>query len=291
MIHRNQERQPRPAKTRRVASRIAETGTQAGRATYEASVIHRALERAGANPQLKGHLHEVLVQDRMNLREALRGGAARTTLTRSTTAPTVDIVKQQGGKVVQRLQLKDTVSPGAISKLTRQVASGKYRSVQLVGTEETTRAANRALQNAGLSKRMSSSGISSHTTSSLAQRAGAAGSGTLGAATLRAAHAGGAAGAAVGAAVELVQGVSDLVQGRRDAGSVALTVAKAGAKGYASGAAASAAATAGGAAVASGLAAAGASAGVAAAATVAAPVLLAVGVGWAVSSVWDALFE
>ena len=67
----------------------------------------------------------------------------------------------------------------AINKLVRQVADGKYRTTRLVGTEETTKLANAALKKAGLAKRMVSSGHSSHTTTALAQRAGAAGSGTL----------------------------------------------------------------------------------------------------------------
>lgn len=261
------------------------------KAAYESTVIHRAMRRAGGNPQLKGHIHEVLLQDRMNLRNVAKLSGQRTALTQSSNAPVVDLVTQRGGKVVERLQVKDTVSPGAVQKLVRQVADGKYRSARIVGSEETARAANRALETAGLSKRVSSSGISSRTTTSLAQRAGAAGSGTLGSATLRAAQSGGAAGAALGAGVELVRGVSDLMDGRRDVADVGLSVAKAGAKGYATGAAASAAATAGGAAVTSGLAAVGAGAGLSAAAAVAAPLVIAVGVGWAAASLWDALFD
>ena len=149
------------------------------RTAYEASVIHRAMARAGSNPQLKGHLHEVLVQDRLNLRNLLAG------------------------------------------------------------------------------------------------------------ATLQAARSGGATGAWIGAGVETVRGLSDLIDGRRDAGEVLVSVAGAGAKGYATGAAASAAATAGGAMLASGLTAVGVGAG---AAAVAAPLAVAVGVGWVVSSLWDSVF-
>ena len=275
--------------TDRLASSRLPGGTAAStvRTAYDASVIHRALDRAGQNPHLKGHIHEVLVQDRLNLRNLVNGSGARTAMTRSTTAPVVDLVTTEGGKVVERLQLKDTLSPSAVNKLVKQVADGKYRTAQLVGTEETTQVVNQALDKAGLSKRMVSSGVTSRTTTTLAQRAGAAGSGTLAGAALEAARSGGAAGAAIGAGVEAVRGVVGLIDGSRDAGEVVTTVAKAGAKGYVAGAAASAAATAGSAVVASGLATVGVGAGLA---TVAAPVAIAVGVGWVVTSVWDSIF-
>lgn len=261
----------------------------AAKNSYEASVIARAMERAGRNPHLKGHIHEVLVQDARNLGNVFKGQV--TQLTRSTTAGTVDLVTVKAGKVVERLQLKDTLSQSSVDKLVRQVAEGKYRSARLVGTEETTKLVNSALEKAGAGKRMVSSGVSSNTTTNLAQRAGAAGSGTLGGAALQAAKSGGAVGAAVGAGVEVVKGVRDLWNGERDAGEVAGSVAKAGVKGYATGAAASAAATAGGAAVASGMAALGVGATATAAATVAAPVVVAVAVGYGVSKVCDWLLD
>lgn len=261
----------------------------AAKTSYEGSVIARAIGRAGRNQHLKGHIHEILVKDSRNLSNLLNGQT--TQLTRSTTASTVDLVTTKGGKIVERLQLKDTLSDTSLNKLVRQVASGKYRTTQLVGTEETTKLANEAFKKAGLSKRMVSSGTSSKTTTALAQRAGATGSGSLGGAAVQAAKSGGAVGAAVGAGVELVSGIADLARGRRSAGDVAGSVAKAGCKGYATGAAASAAATAGGAVVASGLTALGVGGGLAAATTIAAPVAVAVAVGYGVSAAFDWLFD
>ena len=266
-----------------------ETNSAVGvKTTYEGTVVARAVARAGGNPHLKGHIHELLVQDARNVQNALSGRI--TSLTRSTRAPCVDLVTTKGGRIVERIQVKDAVSPVSIKKLVRQVAGGKYRSAQLVGTEETTQLANEAFKKAGLSKRMVSSGTSTKTTTMLAQRAGAAGSGTLTGAVTQAAKSGGAVGAAVGAGVEIASGVSDLINGRRDVGDVSVSVLKAGAKGYATGAASCAAATAGGAVVASGLAAVGAGATATAVAAVAAPVAIAVAVGWGVSEVCDWLF-
>ena len=154
-------------------------------------MIARAIGRAGKNPHLKGHIHEVLTQDSRNLGNLFKGQTTR--LPQSTTAKAVDLVTTRGGKVVERLQLKDTLSPASVNKLVRQVADGKYRSTQLVGTKETTKLANAALEKAGLSKRMISSGHSSQTTTSFAQCAGAAGAGTLSGAVIQAAKTGGAA--------------------------------------------------------------------------------------------------
>jgi hypothetical protein len=259
---------------------IAASAAQNG---YESHVIYRALERAGANPQLKGHIHEILTQDRLNLRNVLSNSGQHTALTQSTQAQVVDLVTTRGGQVVERMQLKDVVSPSQVNKVVRQVSSGKYNSARLIGTDETTKLVNQGLKRAGSAKQMTSSGVSTDTTTRLAQRAGATGSGTLGSATLRAAHSGGTVGAAVGAGVEVVRGISDLMDGSREPEDVALSVAAAGAKGYATGAAASAAATVSSAAL--------MSVGAGSVMVAAAPVAVAVGVGIAVTSLWDAIFD
>lgn len=263
--------------------------TLSGKTTYEASVINRAVERAGNNPHLKGHIHEIMVKDAKNLRNLFNGNT--TELTKSTTAKTVDLVTKNGGKVVERLQLKDTLSQSGVDKTVKQVLNGQYRSTQLVGTNETTELVNKALEKAGSAKRMTSSGVSSNTTTTLAQRAGASGSGTLGNAVLQSAKTGGTLGAGIGAGIEVASGIVGLVNGERDLSDVALSTVKAGAKGYATGAAAAAAVTATGPAV---LVATTAVAGVGTAAAVvtfAAPITVAVGVGWAVSSLWDVIFD
>lgn len=92
----------------------------------------------------------------------------------------------------------------------------------------------------------------------------------------------GAVGAAVGAGMEAVIGIADLANGRRDAGEVASSVAKAGAKGLVTGAAASTVATGG--LIVTGTLGAGAIAA-------AAPVVLAAGVGYAASKVIDWLWD
>lgn len=266
---------------------IAQQTAIIGKHGYEQSVIARTIGRAGANPQVKGHIHEILVQDTNNVRNLLSGNGATTALTKSATAGTVDLVTTRSGKVIERIQVKDVTSQSGITKLVKQCSSGKYRSAKLVGSEETTQAFNKAAQKAGISKRMSSSGISSKHTESLAQRAGATGSGSLNNAMGQAAKAGGVAGAVVGGGIEAVKGCIDLMNGRADSVEVAGRVVKAGAKGGASGAAAGAAATVAGAgatAVVSGL---GLTGLAATATTVAAPIVAAVAVGYVASAAVD----
>lgn len=266
-------------------------GAVVSKTAYEGTVIARAMERGGHNPMLKGHIHEVLVKDARNVRNLLTFNGASTELTKSTTAGTVDLVTTKGGKVIERIQVKDVTSKAGIDKLVKQCADGKYRSAQLVGSKESAQAFNKAAQKAGISKRMTSTGVSSKSTTSLAQRAGATGSGSLGSAVGQAAKAGGAAGAIIGGGVAAVKGCIDLMDGRADVVEVAGTVVKASAKGGLSGAAAGAAATAtgaGGVAVAAGL---GMTGLTAATVTIGAPIAAAVGVGYAVSKVFDFFFD
>jgi hypothetical protein len=138
---------------------------------------------------------------------------------------------------------------------------------------------------------MTSTGVSSKSTESLAQRAGATGSGSLGSAIGQAAKAGGAVGAIIGGGVAAVQGCIDLIDGRTDAVEVVGTVVKATAKGGASGAAAGAAATAAGSGAAAAVSALGMTGMAATVVTVGAPLAVAIGVGYVVSEIFDCIFD
>ena len=266
-------------------------GVIIGKTGYEQSVIVRAMNRAGANPHLKGHIHEILVKDAKNMRSLLSFDSARTELTRSTTAKTVDLVTMRGGKVIERIQVKDVTSQSGINKLVKQCAEGKYRSAKLIGSEETAEAFNKAAEKAGISKRMTSSGVSSKTTESLAQRAGATGSGALGSAMLQAAKSGGVIGGILGGGVAAIKGGIDWVNGEADGVEVLCDVAKATAKGGASGAAAGAAATAAGAGAATVIGALGMTGMAATALTIGAPLVAASAVGYGVCKFFDWLLD
>lgn len=269
----------------------ASNAAAATKTAYEGSVIARAMSRAGHNPHLKGHIQEILVQDSRNLVNLLEMNGASTQLTKNTTATTVDLVTTKGGKVIERIQVKDVTSQSGINKLVKQCADGKYRSAKLVGSEETAQAFNKAAEKAGIPKRMSGSGVSSKTTESLAQRAGATGSGTLISAVSDAARTGGSAGAIIGAGIATAKGCIDLLNGDADAMDVASSVAKAGAKGGFSGAAAGAGATLAGAGGAAVISAVGIGGLTATALTVGAPLVGALAVGYAASELFDGVCD
>lgn len=271
--------------------KLAQQGLIIGRNGYEQTVIARAMARAGANPHLKGHIHEVLLKDARNLRNLVSFNGASTELTKSTTATTVDLVTTKGGRIIERIQVKDVTSPSGINKLVRQCADGKYRSARLMGSDEATQAFNKAAQKAGISKRMTSTGVSSKTTESLAQRAGATGSGTLGSAMASAARTGGLAGAIIGAGIESVRSCSDYMDGTADGVEVTARIAKAGAKGGVCGASAGAAATAAGAGTITVVSALGLTGAVATATTFAAPIVVAVAVGYLASEAFDGVCD
>jgi len=106
-----------------VGSHNSGHGAVVSKTAYEGTVIARAMERAGRNPHLKGHIHEVLVKDAHNARNLLTMNGASTSLTKSTTAGTVDLVSTKGGKVIGRIQVKDVTSKAGINKLVKQCVS------------------------------------------------------------------------------------------------------------------------------------------------------------------------
>ena len=274
------------------------TGSMANEA-YEASVAARALARAGANPQLKGVAHELMFCDKFNFDPThfLRGEHA--SLTKSATAQMKDIImKNAQGRVIGHAQLKDTVSASGVGKTVRQIIEGHYDKTAVYGTKETAAKVTEALAKTGkVTQKIRSSGISSETTSRIANKA--LGRMPTMTALGAAARSGGVAGAAFGAGIEAVSSISDVLDGRKSVGDAAVDIAGAGVKGgitgAASGAAGSVAAGAAGTMIS---AAAGTSIGGALAATTggalvvaAAPVAIGLGAACAVGSVISWLFD
>ncbi|TYZ22919.1 hypothetical protein [Selenomonas ruminis] len=205
-----------------------------GNEVYEASVIARAVDRAGHCPQLKGHVHEIMFCDKYNLANTFNGNTAQ--LTKSTTAPMKDIiVKNSSGRIAMHGQLKDTISNNGVRKTANQIIKGKYNKTTVYGTEETTREVNRVLDAAGkTNQRVQSTGISSKTTSRIASK-GLGQMPTL--ATLgNAAKAGGFAGAAISGGIEAATSIYDVVNGDKEWDDAVIDVAGATAKGGIAGA-------------------------------------------------------
>ena len=258
-----------------------------GKHLYEASVKTRALGNAGGCNNLNGHILEVMGADKTNLNPF---NGLRETLVKSRTAHAVDSVVTKGGRIVQRVQYKDTAK--SIGDTVRRVKDGQYNSVTLKGTSETAKVFNRYAEKHGIPKRMQDTGISSNTTKSLAKSCGAAKQVSLARATGIAAKSGGLAGGAVSGGLSAITNTIALANGEKDLGEALGCIAKDTAGGALSGAGSAAAATVTGAAIASavaGTAIAGTVVGTAC--VVGAPVVAAIGIGCAISAVWDAIWD
>ena len=202
---------------------------------YEASVGMRALNRAGYCPQLKGHVNEIMYCDKYNLNPGNILNGRHMDLTKSTTAHMKDVIaKNSAGKVVGHAQLKDTISNAGVRKTVQQIESGHYSKTRVIGTEETAAKVNKDLEKYGVKQRVENSGISSKTTSRIADK-------TLGkmptiSTTFSAAKAGGVTGAAVGAGMEAISSIGDWLESDKSAGEAAADVVVAGVKGGVTGA-------------------------------------------------------
>lgn len=140
-------------------------GAEITREAYEASVVKRMAGRAGAySPKgAAGNALEIMANDRNNLKNIMKPDTV-TKLTKSSTATQVDAVTTKAGKVIERIQYKDTVSPAGVQKTLNQVKSGKYQQAQLRGTIEAAEKYNAVAKANGVSKTMQSTGISHNAT-------------------------------------------------------------------------------------------------------------------------------
>ena len=77
-------------------------GIAATKQLYEANVAKRALNRAGKNKNLKGHINELLMVDQLNRKTGNILKGKKAVLTKSPTAVRDDIVLKQNGKIIQR---------------------------------------------------------------------------------------------------------------------------------------------------------------------------------------------
>ena len=132
-------------------------------------LAQEAVRRAGRAAQLKGIIHEIAIRETRNLTlEALLSGA-RTNVSSSPIARTVDLVTIRDGRIVARIQAKDCISDACVRKVQGRVASGQYRTARLVGTRETVD----KFRSAGVTKKVHSSGVSSRSTTRAADNVGA----------------------------------------------------------------------------------------------------------------------
>lgn len=194
---------------------------------YEGKVAVEALQRVGKNKQIHGIVHEILVKDTLNANPGNIVNGTKAVLSKSTTAVRDDILLKQGGKIVGRMQLKDTSK--SICKTVKQVAEGHYKGTALIGTKETTSAFNsavgkKAAQGIKITQKMQSSGVSSADTARIATKA--LGGSISKTALTSAAKSSGAFGAAISGGIETVSAGKDLIDGRISGEEFAGRVAK-----------------------------------------------------------------
>ena len=257
---------------------------------YEMKAGLEALERAGKNKNLHGHVHEVLFKDAYNLDpgNVLNGRICH--LTKSLTAQMKDVVMMKGNRVCGHAQLKDTAR--SVTKTAKQINGGHYSKTRIYGTTETVAKVAKKTKQV-----VHDSGISSTTTRRIANKA--LGKMPTASAVGAAAKAGGVAGAAFGAGIEAISSIGSVISGEKDVVDAACDITYAGVKSGAAGAAGAAAGSVAGGVTGAVIAASGigtglATGGLAAAAVAAAPAVAAFGVaciaGSIVCDIFDSIF-
>lgn len=271
-------------------SKLEVQATTAVKEAYEYKSGLEAVKRVGDLPpdKLKGVVHEVMFKDRFNLKNAFSGKKA--ILSRSRQAVRDDVLIQDGKKIVERLQLKDTSK--SVGDVVRRVKQGQYRATKLVGTEETAKAYNQVAVKQGIGKSMRSSKISTNTTERVAAKV--KGSMPSAKSLLHGAKQAGKAGAIVSAGVAAATSAVGYFNGEIDEKEAAAKVVSAGVAGYAGGAVGAVASSMTAAVVSSGLAAVTTTTAIGAAVIAAAPAVLAVTAavtvgGWVSGRVGDAV--
>lgn len=275
---------------RKNENKLGVQATTAAKEVYECKAGLEAVKRVGdlSPDKLKGVVHEVMFKDRFNLKNAFSGKKA--ILSRSRQAVRDDVLIQDGKKIVERLQLKDTSK--SVGDVVRRVKQGQYRATKLVGTEETAKAYNQVAAKQGIGKSMRSSKISTNTTERVAAKV--KGSMPSAKSLLHGAKQAGKAGAIVSAGVAAATSAVGYFNGEIDEKEAAAKVVSAGVAGYAGGAVGAVASSMTAAAVSSGLAAVTTTTAIGAAVIAAAPAVLAVTAavtvgGWVSGRVGDAV--
>lgn len=206
---------------------IINSAQTAARQGYEASVIQRAMQRGGKNINLKGHINEVRMVDKINFKPSniIKGNKA--CLTKSTNAVRDDIVVKHGGKIIKRYQLKDTISDSGAAKTAKQILSGKYRGTNVLGTEETVA---KVMAKKGMDKSkqvIKSNGLRSAENERIAAKV-LGSTGLKQTAKLAAVGTGkvAASSAAIGATVETVSSARKVIKGEKNVKQAAYSITK-----------------------------------------------------------------
>lgn len=206
------------------------TAAAVGREVFEAKSGVEAALRAGRNPNLKGVVHETMYKNAFNMSPGRILDGKKAVLSKSTTAVRDDVLIKQGGKIVERMQLKDT--PASISKTFNQVVEKHYAGTKLIGTKETTEAYSTIVKNAAkngktVTQKMTSSNISSADTSRVAAKTIGTSAGKLTVQSVgKVAASSGVVGGAISGGIEVISSGIKLANGDIDGGEFVGNVAK-----------------------------------------------------------------
>lgn len=199
-------------------------GLSAGKQIYESSVAKRALNRAGKNKNLHGHVNEILTVDKFNVNPAHIIKGQKASLTKSQTAVRDDIIVKQGKKIVKRMQLKDTTSTAGLRDTVNKVKDHHYKGTILMGTKETAKKyAEKAAKDPGLKQKMVSNGISSDKTKLITAKYAGINAKGSGKRIVKESAKTGFGGATITAGIEAVKAGIDVKNGKKDIKSAAGT--------------------------------------------------------------------
>ncbi len=142
------------------------------RNTYEVSVLEQIAGRCGMTETgAKGIVFEILAKDKINLKNLFNKDYT-SRLALSPNSPRADLVAvNSSGKVIDFYQCKNATSESGIRNIFNQVRNGKYPWTKLIGTSETAQEYNAFAAANGSSSTMIDSGISSETTTRIADKA------------------------------------------------------------------------------------------------------------------------
>lgn len=203
------------------------TGILGIKETLEGYLGEMAFCRAGNNPQLHGHVHEVMYRMLYNINPVNVVRGSHMELTKSHTATVKDVIAMVGRKVSGHAQLKDCSSYSGLRDVVKRINRGQYMKTRIVCTEETVKGlAGKARQ------KVYSSGISTKTTHRIAGK-------VLGKYSCAALHEAGIVGAKMGGLVSAgLEGITsgyEWFKGRKSGKRALLDTARSGIKGSVSG--------------------------------------------------------
>lgn len=144
----------------------------AAQSAFDTVMLYQMEGRAGAATATgaKGIALEAILKTKYNVLHLF--DSTKAMFSPSSTDPEADLLivdKVKG--LIKKIQCKDGTSTSQISKTLERISNGQYSESELVGTKEFAEAYNAKAANQGIAKMAENSGISTGTTSRIADKA------------------------------------------------------------------------------------------------------------------------